>query len=81
MLNQFEQFIIDNFDKDWNYRMLSENKFKYDKGLQFVKAKYIQTWYRSIKFLRKIKHIGIQHQVNTELKYLPDFGFKFFDIK
>jgi hypothetical protein len=70
-----------NPDKPWNFNRLSRNKFKYDKGLQYVKIKKIQHWYRSIKFLQKIHHIAKLNQVNTELKYLPDFGIKFFELK
>jgi hypothetical protein len=66
---------------DWNYYMLSSILFKYSKGLQYVKIKKIQRWYRSIKYLQIIHHISKLNQVNTELIYLPCIGYKFFELK
>jgi hypothetical protein len=75
------EIIKANPDIPWNFNKLSSNTFKYNNRLQCIKTTIIQKWYKNIKFLRKIKHISKLNQVNTELKYLPDFGIKFFELK
>jgi hypothetical protein len=53
----------------------------YDSNYLHLKSIYIQRWFRNIKFLQKIHHIGQLNQVNTELKYLPNIGYKYFESK
>ena len=61
----------------WNWDRLSQNKFKLEPTLRFVKARKIQRQWRWTYLKRKASWILKTRKICFEIKYLPGFGIEF----